>query len=52
MLRWTKLIIVAGLLGLASAAAAYCTTHTIYSPGKIMFCTTCCYGGFCTTTCF
>lgn len=31
---------------------ASCTTHTITSNGRMVTCTTCCYGGNCNTTCF
>ena len=43
--------LMAGLF--ATAAYASCTTQTIIMPnGKMMVCTTCCYGsGNCTTTC-
>jgi hypothetical protein len=41
------------VLALASRADAACTTHTIFLPdGRTVICTTCCYGGGCTTTCF
>ena len=43
---------VALVLLFPSQAFARCTTSTIFMPdGRIMFCTTCCYGGSCTTTC-
>jgi len=35
----------------ASAVYAACTTNTIISGGRTLFCTTCCYSGNCTTTC-
>ncbi len=44
-----------GLLGLGFATAVYanCRTHTITtSDGRMVVCTTCCYGGNCTTNCF
>jgi hypothetical protein len=45
-----KLIAVLALV-VAPAAYAACTSHTIMSNGRMIFCTTCCYGGQCTTTC-
>lgn len=34
-------------------AAASCTTSTIFLPdGRMVICTTCCYGANCTTNCF
>jgi hypothetical protein len=48
-----KALIAALLLAIASAAYAACTTHTIFtSDGRMVMCTTCCYGGNCTTNCF
>ena len=47
-----KFLIAAALALTASAAYAYCSTHTIFSGGRVLTCTTCCYGGNCTTTCF
>lgn len=46
--------LIAAALGLAFAVAAYaaCTTTTIYSGGKMITCTTCCYGPNCTVNCF
>lgn len=47
--------IVAGLLGLGFATAVYanCTTHTVTtSSGRMVTCTTCCFGGNCNTNCF
>ena len=44
--------LIAGLM-IVQFAHADCTTNTIFLPdGKIMICTTCCYGNNCTTTCF
>lgn len=45
------------LIGLWLAASATmvwasCSTHTIMANGKTVICTTCCYSGNCTTTCF
>ncbi len=42
----------AALLLAPVAAAARCVTETIIGPGgKVVICTTCCYGNQCTTTC-
>ena len=37
---------------ITTAAYAACSTHTYFINGKYVTCTTCCYGGNCTTTCF
>jgi hypothetical protein len=42
---------IAGLL-FASAAYAACTTHTYTINGRMVTCTTCCYGNNCSTNCF
>lgn len=40
------------LLAWAGEVQAACTTITYLGPdGRIMICTTCCYGGHCTVTC-
>jgi len=40
------------LLAAPVAAAAYCVTQTVIGPGgRVVICTTCCYGNNCTTTC-
>ena len=36
----------------ATAAYAACTTHTYTSGGRMVTCTTCCYGNNCNTNCF
>ena len=36
----------------ANVAYAACSTHTYTVNGKFITCTTCCYGGNCTTNCF
>ena len=46
----TLTLLVTLALGVVPAWAA-CTTHTYYSNGRTKTCTTCCYGGNCTTTC-
>jgi len=35
----------------ASAAYAACVTNTTFSGGRMIVCTTCCYGNQCQTTC-
>jgi hypothetical protein len=47
-----KALIAIGLAAAATAAWATCTTHTIIQNGRMVTCTTCCYGSNCTTTCF
>jgi hypothetical protein len=47
-----KALIGVYLATLATMTWASCTTHTIMSNGRIVSCTTCCYGSNCTTTCF
>ena len=47
-----KAIIGVYLATLATLTWASCTTHTIMSNGRIVSCTTCCYGSNCTTNCF
>ena len=37
---------------ITTGAWAACTTHTIFSNGRTVMCTTCCYGANCTTNCF
>lgn len=46
-------IIAALLLGLGGVGVAWaCTTTTIITSDRTVVCTTCCYNGNCTTTCF
>lgn len=33
-------------------AHANCTNHTYFVDGKIVICSTCCYGTNCTTSCY
>lgn len=49
-----KKSIIALLAGLTFAGSVYaaCTTHTYIVNGRMVTCTTCCYGGNCTTNCF
>jgi len=39
-------------MGIATSAYAACSTHSYFINGKMVICTTCCYGGNCTTNCF
>lgn len=36
---------------MASIAWAACTIQVIHLPGKSVICQTCCFNGFCQTTC-
>jgi len=48
-----KAILAIYLSTLASMVWASCTTHTItQSNGRMVTCTTCCYGASCSTNCF
>jgi len=47
-----KFLIGLGLAAVATVAYAQCTTHTYFMNGRVVMCTTCCYGGNCTTNCF
>lgn len=47
-----KVIVGLGLAAAATLAWASCTTHTLISNGRMVICTTCCYGGNCTTNCY
>ena len=47
-----KAIVFAVGLLLSGVAVAACATHTYFQNGRIVTCTTCCYGNNCTTTCF
>lgn len=38
-------------MSFATAAWAACTTHTYIVNGRMVTCTTCCFGNNCTTTC-
>jgi len=40
------------LSAMATIVYAQCTTHTINAGGRFTTCTTCCYYGNCTTTCY
>jgi hypothetical protein len=42
-----------GIIFATSTTVAYanCVTNTVFSGGRMTVCTTCCYGGNCTTTC-
>lgn len=47
-----KKLIFAWLVAVFATSAWACTTHTIMSGGRVVTCTTCCFGGSCTTNCF
>jgi len=47
-----KLAVALTLAASATAVWASCTTHTYFMNGRIVTCTTCCYGGNCSTNCF
>lgn len=47
-----KAIIFAVGLMLSGVAVAQCVTNTYFHNGRMVICTTCCYGSNCTTTCF
>ena len=47
-----KLLIGAWLAATASMVWASCTTHTYTVNGRMVTCTTCCYGSNCSTNCF
>lgn len=47
-----KVLIGIGLAATASLVWASCTTHTYWLNGRMVTCTTCCYGSNCTTNCF
>lgn len=47
-----KYIIGAVLALSAGVVYANCVTNTVMSGGQVRICTTCCYSGNCTTTCF
>lgn len=47
-----KYLIAIWAISAASLAYASCTTHTYTQNGRMVTCTTCCYGTSCTTNCF
>jgi hypothetical protein len=47
-----KALISIALAVTATATWAACNTHTYFINGRTVTCTTCCYGGNCTTNCF
>lgn len=47
-----KYLIAIWAIASASLAYASCTTNTTYYNGRYVTCTTCCYGGNCTTNCY
>ena len=47
-----KFLIGLGLAAVVTAAWANCTTHTYFMNGRMVTCTTCCYGNSCSTNCY
>ena len=47
-----KVLLAIASLAVATTAYAACTTHTYMINGKMTTCTTCCFNGNCTTTCY
>ena len=48
-----KFLTAVALMAFAGSVYAACSTHTIFSGGKYVTCTTCCDSfGNCNTTCF
>ena len=48
-----KNFLIAAWLAVSSSMVwAACSTHTYYSNGKYVTCTTCCYGNNCNTNCY
>lgn len=48
-----KRLIAAILLATAATSAyASCVTHTFIINGRVVTCSTCCFSGNCTTSCF
>lgn len=48
-----RLLIATALLITSLGAYAVCTSNTFIDPsGKVVMCTTCCFGASCTTTCY
>ena len=45
-------MVAVGLLMGPGAALAACQTNTIMVGGRMVICTTCCYGSHCSTQCF
>ena len=41
-----------GIALITTGAWAQCTSHTIWNGGRMIMCTTCCYGANCNTNCF
>jgi hypothetical protein len=46
-----KFIVGVALALSAGVVYANCVTNTVFSGGRMTVCTTCCYGGNCTTNC-
>jgi len=46
-----KIVLAIAVLVFSGAAHARCITNSFTKDGRLTVCTTCCYGGSCTTTC-
>ena len=47
-----KVLAALAAMGVATSVYAACSTHTYTVNGKMVTCTTCCYGNNCNTNCF
>lgn len=47
-----KALIAIWLAASTTMVWASCTSHTIFQNGRMVTCTTCCFGTSCTTNCF
>ncbi len=47
-----RILAAMGVALITTGAWAQCSSHTIFANGRTIICTTCCYGGNCTTNCF
>lgn len=47
-----KAIVGLWIFALSTSTWAACSTHTVTQNGRMVTCTTCCFGPNCNTTCF
>ena len=47
-----RILAALGIALITTGAWAQCTSHTIWNGGRMIMCTTCCYGSNCNTNCF
>lgn len=47
-----RILAACGIAMICTGAWAMCSTHTYTVNGRMVTCTTCCYGSNCTTNCF